>query len=344
MTTADPDTGAPDPTRERAAEVAVPDAPAVPLTTAMVLRLAGVWATVVLGSLVLVLYGLEPLFQRRAQHALFETVSAEIRTSANEASGFYGVEPPTTAIEIGQPVGILEINRLDLQQVLVEGVTPAATADGPGHVPGTAGPGQPGNAVVVGRRTAFGGPFADLHRVQPGDPIVVTTAQGRSVYAVVSVTTESLPDAPPGGSSSAAAADPAAVEPLADGAPSGDGEGPTDPFAATAGDQLTLVTSAMGNPLNGSDATVVRAALTSVPFTPTPQNGRVASQTGRSGDRDAIAAVLVALALLGGALWGTLRLHRRLSGRTAYLVSAAPVLASTIVLAESLGRLLPAWS
>lgn len=279
-------------------------------------RLAKIWGVVLAGSMVLVLYGLEPMFQQRAQSLLFDEVTAEIRTASNEASGFYGVDPPTTAIEVGRPVGILEVSRIQLQQVMVEGVTPAATADGPGHVPGTAGPGQPGNAVVLGRRTGFGAPFSGLHLMQPGDPIVVTTAQGRSVYAVVEVDTPTIgPDAP--------------VEGF---------------YGGTADDRLTLVTSGIANPMNSSEATVVTAALTTVPFAPTPQNGRVASQTGLSGDRSALGDVLVAMLAMAAVGAGMVLLHRRCRPRIAYLVTAAPALAATIVLAESVSRLLPAWA
>ena len=97
-------------------------------------------------------------------------------------------EPPAS----GTPVGILEIGALKTQDVVVEGVTNVQTSKGPGHVPGTSGLGQSGNAVVVARRNGYGGPFERIETLRRGDKIVVTTTQGVSVYKVRSVTTKHL--------------------------------------------------------------------------------------------------------------------------------------------------------
>src|SRR5207302_2511071 len=45
-------------------------------------------------------------------------------------------------------------------------------------------PGQPGNAAIAGHRTTYGAPFFNLNELQPGDPIFVTTRQGRFRYEV----------------------------------------------------------------------------------------------------------------------------------------------------------------
>ena len=133
------------------------------------------------------LYGLEPLFQSRTQGQLLASYRAQIERSANETGGLGGVTVPTKAPELGAPVAILEIGRLELQQVVVEGAQSTQTQAGPGHVPGTAAPGQPGNSVIVGRRGTFGAPFAKLGTLEPDDQIVVSTTQGQAVYQVVSV-------------------------------------------------------------------------------------------------------------------------------------------------------------
>src|SRR5262249_181242 len=61
------------------------------------------------------------------------------------------------------------------------------TRAGPGHVPGSAGLGQEGNSVVVGRRNGYGAPFAGLSGVRRGASVLVTTTQGQSVYKVRSI-------------------------------------------------------------------------------------------------------------------------------------------------------------
>ena len=71
--------------------------------------------------------------------------------------------------------------------MVVEGVDPAQTSVGPGHVPGTAGLGQPGNSVLVVRHKGYGAAFERLGRLREGDQIVVTTTQGQSVYDVTVV-------------------------------------------------------------------------------------------------------------------------------------------------------------
>jgi sortase A len=48
-------------------------------------------------------------------------------------------------------------------------------------------PGQAGTSVVYGRAATYGGPFADLTDLLPGDKIAVVSGQGRKVYRVLGV-------------------------------------------------------------------------------------------------------------------------------------------------------------
>jgi len=76
------------------------------------------------------------------------------------------------------------------------GVHPPVLERGPGHWPGTALPGQPGNGVISGHRTTYTHPFGDLDLLEPGDPIVLTPAGAPAVpvtYRVVE--TSILPEA-----------------------------------------------------------------------------------------------------------------------------------------------------
>lgn len=95
--------------------------------------------------------------------------------------------PPTAAEprrDLGTAVAHIEIKKIELDWLVVEGVTLDALKDGPGHYPGTAMPGQLGNVVISGHRTTFGAPFYRLDEVQVGDPITVTAPYGRFVYRV----------------------------------------------------------------------------------------------------------------------------------------------------------------
>ncbi|MGH2707488.1 MAG: class E sortase, partial [Actinomycetota bacterium] len=74
--------------------------------------------------------------------------------------------------------------KIGVEQVVVEGVSVDVLKKGPGHVPGTASPGQGGNMVISGHRTTYGAPFKRLDELEAGDEISLTTMQGRFLYLV----------------------------------------------------------------------------------------------------------------------------------------------------------------
>jgi sortase A len=81
-------------------------------------------------------------------------------------------------------VARLEIPRIGLNRIVVEGATADALTKGPGHFPETPLPGQLGNAAIAGHRTTHLAPFFDIDQLQPSDQIIVTTLNGRYVYEV----------------------------------------------------------------------------------------------------------------------------------------------------------------
>jgi LPXTG-site transpeptidase (sortase) family protein len=81
-------------------------------------------------------------------------------------------------------IGRIDIPKIGLSQPMFEGVGLDVLANGPGHWPGTAMPGDPSNAVVAGHRVTHTHPFLDIDQLQPGDQVIFTTAAGRFVYAV----------------------------------------------------------------------------------------------------------------------------------------------------------------
>ena len=96
--------------------------------------------------------------------------------------------PGPSAVELGSPLAVLRIPRLgewnDEPPVVVEGVSTAALQQGPGHIPGTALPGEIGNVVLSGHRTTYGAPFARLDELRPGDRIVIETRDTWFTYSV----------------------------------------------------------------------------------------------------------------------------------------------------------------
>lgn len=84
----------------------------------------------------------------------------------------------------GEVLGRIEIPDIGLERNIVEGTRRGDLRKGPGHYPGTPLPGQPGNSAIAGHRTTYGEPFRNLHLLQPGDLIKVTTFQGEHYYQV----------------------------------------------------------------------------------------------------------------------------------------------------------------
>src|SRR5580704_6982648 len=78
-------------------------------------------------------------------------------------------------------LGRLEIPRLNISAVIVEGSDDESLKLGPGHVPGTALPGELGNVAIAGHRNTH---FLPLKEVQTGDKISVTSPRGNMEYAV----------------------------------------------------------------------------------------------------------------------------------------------------------------
>ena len=102
--------------------------------------------------------------------------------------------PVSGVIAPGTPLGVLQIPRLGLEQVFVEGSASEQTMKGPGLKLDSVLPGQQGVSILIGRRATFGAPFANLDELQTGDLIVVTTGQGRFEYVVDIVRTTDAPE------------------------------------------------------------------------------------------------------------------------------------------------------
>lgn len=319
-------------------------------------RLVLVWVVITIVGVALVLVNLGPLTEERDQRALLAEYRVEVESASNQAFGLAGVEVPTEAPSRGAPVAILDVGGIGLRRVVVEGTAPEETRQGPGHVVGTGGPGQPGNSVIVGRRSLFGGSFGTLGDVAVGDRILVTTTQGQTVYVVAHVGThEILGDDGEGGaepsttSTTLSVVDTTAAEETGEGADEQPvlADGPVTVeqlYGPSADDRLTLVTSASGIPWATNEAQVVVARLDGAPFPPTPQGGRTVEDDGRSGDPGVVAPLGLALFAYVVAVAGTVWLHRNLPWRSAYLLTAPLLLALTIVVAEQLAISLPAWS
>jgi sortase A len=102
-------------------------------------------------------------------------------TTAGTTSTTAPVELPATPAG-GDPVGVITIDKIGVDKVVVEGTTVPDLRQGPGHYAGSAMPGQLGNAAIAGHRTTYGAPFGDLDQLAPGDTISVRMLTGTWRY------------------------------------------------------------------------------------------------------------------------------------------------------------------
>lgn len=88
----------------------------------------------------------------------------------------------------GTPFALLRIPQFGRtwQFAVVEGAGVPQLALAPGHVPGTALPGQPGNFAVAAHRVTAGNPFWSLPSLHQGSMIDVETITGTYEYKVTS--------------------------------------------------------------------------------------------------------------------------------------------------------------
>lgn len=149
---------------------------------------------VVAGGLLLQLVVVSSLQQRASQQQLFDRFRAEL------AQGTAPIGPTDAEgreLALGDPVAFVEIPEIGVRQVVVEGTTSASLFAGPGHRRDTPLPGQEGVSVLLGRRAAFGGPFADLAKLEEGSNIRVTTGQGEFDFEVIGLRQDGDPLPPP---------------------------------------------------------------------------------------------------------------------------------------------------
>lgn len=90
----------------------------------------------------------------------------------------------------GQALIRIQIPRLGVDALVVEGTEPDELRAGAGHYSHTPLPCSVGNVAIAGHRTTYGKPFSRMDELVEGDEIVLVSPEHRCVYRVV--------DGPPG--------------------------------------------------------------------------------------------------------------------------------------------------
>jgi sortase A len=92
----------------------------------------------------------------------------------------FAPSPPAAA---SGAIGMLDVPRLGLSVMVIEGVGTTTLRRAAGHIPGTALPGQPGNVGISAHRDTF---FRPLRNIRQNDVITLSTLLGEYRYRVVS--------------------------------------------------------------------------------------------------------------------------------------------------------------
>ena len=92
------------------------------------------------------------------------------------------VPPAPLAVQNGGLIGRLEIPRIAMNVMVVEGVDPHDLRHAVGHIPGTALPGEGGNVALAGHRDTF---FRPLRSIRRDDTITLRTLDGAYRYRVL---------------------------------------------------------------------------------------------------------------------------------------------------------------
>jgi sortase A len=112
------------------------------------------------------------------------TTAAEVTTTTSARVVTKPIEPPLNprAKEPIVKIGEIHIPKIGLVHPVYEGVTLTVIDHGPGHWPGSAVPGQLGNAVFAGHRVTHSHPFRRIHEMVPGDDIIFKMQNGTFTY------------------------------------------------------------------------------------------------------------------------------------------------------------------
>jgi sortase A len=84
----------------------------------------------------------------------------------------------------GEALGEIELTRIGVTAMILEGTDERTLRRAVGHIPGTPLPGQPGNVAIAGHRDTF---FRALRHVRQDDEITLMTLEGSYRYRVDSI-------------------------------------------------------------------------------------------------------------------------------------------------------------
>ncbi len=133
----------------------------------------------VTGALAVAYVALTVLYANFYQEAASNTLKDQIHAQEQQKVSGTSIEAKE-----GDVLGRIEIPRLGVKVVILQGTTSQTLRLGVGHIDGTALPGETGNIGIAGHRDTY---FRALKDIRTDDEIQIQTATGLSNYKVDSV-------------------------------------------------------------------------------------------------------------------------------------------------------------
>jgi sortase A len=260
---------------------------------------------------------LKDKFDRQVSHEMKRdpTTLGNTSTAGSNSTALGGraptIQPPAPQLALGDgdPVGIIKIPKIGVDQVVVEGTSVPDLRKGPGHYPESPLPGQVGNAAIAGHRTTYGAPFGDLDQLSKNDGISIQTLSGTWHYVLTD--------------------DPFAVRP-----------NQTEVLLPTieSGQPVATLTLTTCNPkYSASQRLVVKARLTEPPL-PAKQQTKLTGLSGVPESRTPAVFWGLIAAAVGGLWWWAFHRH---PGWLTWCAGIVPFLAVLFVFYTYLERVLP---
>ncbi len=122
--------------------------------------------------------------QYRRRETLFRpTTKVSVRDPASAAPAL-AVEARTyrRTLHDGDAVGRLQIGRIGLSMIVVQGTDEETLKKGPGHYLSTGLPGEGRLIYIAGHRTTYLAPFSHIDSIRNGDPITLSVPYGTFQY------------------------------------------------------------------------------------------------------------------------------------------------------------------
>ena len=147
------------------------------------------WTLVALGGFVLYFLA----YQLVGTNAVTGEAQASLRTELREQWSAAGrSRPPSKRVTLapekpvapGRAFAVIQIPKIGVDEVLVEGTSRSDLRKGPGRIRSSNLPGEPGTFALSGHRTTYGAPFSDLDKLRRGDRILIQTRNATYVYSV----------------------------------------------------------------------------------------------------------------------------------------------------------------